>query len=81
MSNNLHPVFEAALAPFVNHQPKCMDCGKPCENFGLDMVLPDDQWKAINPHVSGLLCAQCIVNRAEQLIPCVIRIDAQIITV
>ncbi len=44
-----------------------MDCHKPYDNFGLDVVLPNDQWLLINPQNDGLLCAQCMVNRAKKL--------------
>jgi hypothetical protein len=46
---------------------KCLDCGKPYSEFGLDMILPDDQWQRIHPEKDGLLCASCIVKRASQL--------------
>jgi len=47
--------------------PKCMDCGKPYKDFPLDTVLPNDQWRAINPQIGGLLCANCIVARGAKL--------------
>ena len=43
----------------------CMDCGNEYP-FGLDMALPDQQWKFICP-TDGLLCANCISQRAEKL--------------
>ena len=45
----------------------CMDCHKDYSEFGLDTVMPDDQWALINPDINGLLCAQCIVNRASRV--------------
>lgn len=45
----------------------CLDCKKPYEKFGLDIVLPHSQWLKINPEKDGLLCAQCIINRASKL--------------
>lgn len=45
----------------------CLDCKKPYSEFGMDILLPRGQWLAINPNERGLLCAQCIVNRAEKL--------------
>jgi len=43
----------------------CLDCGAEYENLGLDMVLPDQQWKAICPE-DKILCANCICKRAEK---------------
>lgn len=45
----------------------CMDCGKLYEGFGLDMVLSNEEWLIINPNKYGLLCVQCIVNRASKI--------------
>lgn len=44
-----------------------MDCNKAYEDFGLDVVLPNEQWALINPQNDGLLCVQCMVNRADKL--------------
>ncbi len=47
---------------------KCLDCGLPYEELGLDLVLPDEQWLLIHPEgLHGILCANCIVKRAEKL--------------
>ena len=47
---------------------KCLDCGKPYEDFGLDLTLPDEQWLLIHPEgFNGLLCANCVVWRASKL--------------
>jgi hypothetical protein len=48
-------------------QARGLDCGKPYGEFGLDMVLPDEQWEMIHPDKNGLLCAACIVKRASKL--------------
>lgn len=48
-------------------EAKCLDCGKPYDDFGLDMVLPDEQWMMIHLEKDGLLCACCIVKRASKL--------------
>lgn len=45
----------------------CLDCSKPYQEFGLDTVLSHEQWKLIHPEEIGVLCSQCIVNRAEKL--------------
>lgn len=45
---------------------RCFDCGEKYP-FGLDLVLPDQQWKHLFPEVNGLLCANCICKRASQL--------------
>ena len=47
---------------------KCLDCGIPYSELGLDLVLPDKQWLMIHPEgLHGILCASCIVKRAEKL--------------
>jgi hypothetical protein len=47
---------------------KCLDCGTPYSEFGLDLVLSDKQWLMIHPEgLHGILCANCIVKRAEKL--------------
>jgi len=43
-----------------------LDCGKPYEDFPLDVVLPDDQWERVCPE-GGVLCAACLVKRAANL--------------
>ena len=43
----------------------CLDCGVEYETLGLDMVLPDQQWKGICPE-NGILCANCICKRARK---------------
>ena len=45
----------------------CLDCGKPYEDFKMDMVLPHSQWRLIHPDERGVLCANCIVNRASKI--------------
>lgn len=57
-------------------EPKCLDCGLPYEEFGLDTTLPNGQWLLIHPEGhDGLLCANCIVKRAAK-IPQVIAVRA-----
>lgn len=47
---------------------KCEDCGKSYRSFPLDVVIPDDQWRAIGfQDEGGILCAACIVNRGARL--------------
>jgi hypothetical protein len=46
---------------------ECLDCGKPYEEFGLDVWLRDDEWEIIHPEKDGLLCANCIVKRASRI--------------
>lgn len=46
---------------------RCLDCGLHYADFPLDMTLPDEQWLAIHPDDGGVLCAGCIVKRAEKL--------------
>ena len=46
---------------------ECFDCGTPYSEMGLDMVLPDQQWKVIFPENDGILCANCICKRASKL--------------
>jgi hypothetical protein len=52
----------------MNVKVKCQDCGIPYAELGLDLVLPDEQWLKICPEGEGnILCANCIVKRAEKL--------------
>lgn len=48
-------------------QASCFDCGLPYDDMGVDLVLPDQQWKVLFPEESGLLCANCICRRAQRL--------------
>lgn len=43
---------------------RCDECGLPYTEFGLDVTLSNSQWQLISKG-SGLLCANCIVSRAE----------------
>lgn len=45
---------------------ECIDCGLSYSEVGLDLVLPDQQWKAICPE-GGILCANCICKRASKV--------------
>ena len=46
----------------------CEDCGKSYSSFPLDVVIPDEQWRAIGfQDEGGILCAACIVNRGARL--------------
>lgn len=56
----------------------CLDCNKPYSDFALDTVLSDEQWELIHPEKNGLLCVQCIINRAEKLNG-IIRVDMKLI--
>jgi len=48
--------------------PTCEDCGLPYQKFGIDTTLPNEQWLMIHPESKeGLLCTNCIVNRASHL--------------
>lgn len=58
--------FRRAQPPAV-----CLDCGRPYEQFELDMLLPRWQWLLIHPTDHGLLCAACIVTRASKISGCV----------
>lgn len=44
---------------------KCADCGLEYKNMGLDLVLPDQQWKVLSPD-DNILCANCICIRARK---------------
>ena len=47
---------------------RCLDCGLPYRELGLDLVLPDEQWLMIHPEgEGGILCANCMMKRAEKL--------------
>lgn len=44
---------------------KCSDCGS--TDMPLDVVLTGEQYRVICPE-GGILCANCIVNRASKLV-------------
>ena len=48
---------------------KCADCGMPYSEMGVDLVLPDQQWKVISPtgDEGAILCANCICKRARKV--------------
>jgi hypothetical protein len=37
------------------------------EEFGLDILLSDKDWKIIHPDMDGILCANCVVKRASKI--------------
>lgn len=49
--------------------PGCLDCGVDYRLLGLDVVLPDQQWKLLCPERDGggILCPDCISKRAAVL--------------
>lgn len=52
----------------IVYEITCEDCGLSYQEFGVDAVLSDEQWKLIHPEGSeGLLCANCIIKRASFL--------------
>ena len=44
---------------------RCLDCGVAYSTLGLDLVLPDQQWRAICPE-NRILCGNCICKRAAK---------------
>jgi hypothetical protein len=44
-----------------------MDCGLDYGQYPLDVVLKKEQWLLIHPDDGGVLCANCIVERASRL--------------
>jgi len=47
---------------------RCLDCG--CDYdaaMACDMVLSREQWLLIHPEDDGVLCAHCILRRADKL--------------
>jgi hypothetical protein len=46
---------------------KCLDCGLPYDQFGLDTHLSRWQWLMIHPDEGGVLCANCIITRAGRI--------------
>jgi hypothetical protein len=68
------PAKEAISVPaqpkelVINNNPLCcLDCDRLYDNFCLDVVLSKEQWKIIHPDEQGVLCAQCIINRAGKI--------------
>lgn len=52
----------------MKKEVRCYDCGKPYGGEGwIDTVLPDEQWNIIFPEKYGLLCANCIIQRAAKM--------------
>lgn len=45
----------------------CMDCGFPYSEFGIDLVMPRAQWMEIHPQEDGVLCANCMMQRASKV--------------
>ena len=52
---------------YIESQVRCDDCSKPYTTFPLDVALPDQQWKAIYGEGGGVLCANCILKRANMV--------------
>jgi hypothetical protein len=52
---------------YIGGDVRCLDCQMLYREFGLDTVLPDEQWRAIHDSEGGVLCASCIVKRASKL--------------
>lgn len=51
----------------MKKEPKCIDCGIEYRKMGLDLVLPNQQWKVICPeNPMHILCANCICKRAKK---------------
>lgn len=44
---------------------ECLDCGLKYSDFGIDLVLPDQQWSIICPE-GTLLCGTCICRRISK---------------
>jgi hypothetical protein len=66
----------------VNEEPiaACEGCQRPYP-FGLDMTFPLEQWLAVSPSgQNGLLCPNCMVNRAAEL-PGAVIVRARVETV
>lgn len=65
--NRFATALKAEMFP-VQNAAACFDCGIPYP-FGLDLVLPDQQWKHLFPEKdgNGLLCPNCICKRAHEL--------------
>ena len=49
---------------------RCLDCGLPYSEFGLDNHVPRSQWLEIHPEENGVLCANCVVKRASRIPGC-----------
>ena len=63
-------VEEIDQRPLLAESPlKCRDCGTLYRDFALDVIVPDEQWRAIGmpENGSGILCAGCIVRRGTKI--------------
>ena len=69
------PPAPRSQTPHETQVCTCADCGAP--EGEVDTVLTRAQWLLIYPEEGGILCASCIVKRAEKL-PHVICVNARI---
>lgn len=49
--------------PVCEYESKCLDCRLNYEEFPIDLLLPNEQWKKIHDGVHGVICPSCIINR------------------
>ncbi len=60
MSDKLGPIAQIL-------ETRCHDCFIPYEGFGVDLILPDQQWKLITTDGAKLLCGRCICKRVAAI--------------
>lgn len=71
-------MLQDPASPTYDPVTPCLDCGGVYGDLmALDLVLSKAQWLLIHPGDGGLLCALCILRRAEKL-PHVINVKARI---
>ncbi len=67
LSGSVKYTMKQSFDKIGNFKLTCIDCDRLYKDFGLDVVLSDDQWKLIHPDEKGVICAQCIINRASKI--------------
>lgn len=56
-------IFVDDGSPILKYKSECIDCGLNYEEFPIDLLLPDNQWKKIHKGVNGVICPSCIIKR------------------
>lgn len=64
--SDMEKPVEDLVIEIGNMVANCEDCGLPYQKFGIDATLSNEQWLTIHPERDeGLLCANCIMERAS----------------
>lgn len=58
--------FEDDGSPLGEYKSECLDCGLGYDDFQIDFILSEKDWKIIHPDEHGVLCPSCIVSRISR---------------